>query len=61
MTSIITLCKTHLKHVVQKVHCCAPHVDGDRVEEEDGVVLSDAEHHIMVDETKLKDKKKEEE
>ena len=29
-----------LKHVVKKVHSCAAHVDGDRVEEEDCVVLS---------------------
>ena len=38
----------HLKHVVEQVHCGAAHVDGDGVEEEDGVVLGHAEHHFMV-------------
>merc|ERR1711899_570984 len=32
-----------LKHVVKKVHSCAAHVDGDRVEEEDCVVLRHTE------------------
>ena len=38
----------HLKHVVEQVHCGAAHVDGDGVEEEDGVVLGHTEHHHMV-------------
>ena len=38
----------HLKHVVEQVHCGTAHVDGDGVEEEDGVVLGHTEHHHMV-------------
>ena len=49
------LCKLHLKHVVEQVHCGAAHVDGDGVEEEDGVVLGHTEHHFMVRLSKFKE------
>ena len=36
----------YLEHIVEQVHCGAAHVNGDRVEEEDGVVLGHTEHHM---------------
>merc|ERR1719339_512096 len=40
---IVAMPSYTLKHVVEQVHCGAAHVDGDGVEEEDGVVLGHAE------------------
>ena len=37
-----------LKHIVEQVHCGAAHVDGDWVEEEDGIVLRHTEHMPVI-------------
>ena len=58
---MIILCKIHLKHVVEQVHCGTAHVNGDGVEEEDGVVLGHAENHHTVIIWSVNQKKQEEE